>query len=135
MQKLNTVLLMIAVGLLVALWLKPEPRRYEIRSGLEPYIFDTATGKLVMLRESEEVKAHQAAQLQRKREQEAKDRAAHDEMLSQTCPGILAEKPVATTAREKRDLAALYDSAAKQARREECEEWQRSKAQGQVPVK
>ena len=130
MQKLNTALLVIVVGLLVGLWLRPQPGRYQFPSKSEPYMFDTATGRFVMLRVSDEVKGHMKA---KKETEERVAREAREKWLKENCPSILAKNPLPEVANES--LAALFERAGYEQERRECEEWQRAKATTNGPMK
>lgn len=125
MQKPNTLLLVIVVGLLVGLWLKPEARRYELFR--DNYLFDTASGRLVMIQVSEEVKADLQAKESKAQELKAKDKAEKDERMSKTCPAILAEDSPKVVPGKKRDFSQILEEDLLKRQRRQCEEWLRTR--------
>ena len=138
-QKTNTLLLVIIAGLLTGLLLKPVARRYEVFQ--QNYLLDTASGRVVTIQVSEEVKADQrakeAAKQTEKNAAEARDKAYKEERLSKSCPEVLA-RPLPKIAAGKKgevpDLADPFESALLELHKEECQEWLRSKA-AQSPSK
>src|ERR1700693_1110040 len=126
MQKANSLLLLIIAGLLLGLWLKPEARRYELFH--DDYLLDTASGKVVMMRVSEGVKADIRAKV----EEVATKKEREDEgRLMKTCPDILVKEQSKALPAPKGnlDLVQLAVEAESNLQRKECEEWVNSKAQ------
>ena len=132
MQKTNTLLLVIIAGLLATLLLKPAARRYEVFQ--QSYLLDTASGRVLMIHVSDEVKADlrakEAAKQAEKKAEEARDTAYKEERLSKSCPEVLA-KPLPKIAARKKgefpDLADPLESYFLERDKEECREWLRSK--------
>jgi len=139
MQKTNTLLLVIIAGFLAGLLLRPAARRYEVFQ--QNYLLDTASGKVVMIQVSEEVKADQrakeAAKQAEKDAAEARDKAYKEERLSKSCPEVLAKPLPKIEAREKVEVPNLTDPTESyflERDKKECQEWLRSKA-AQSPSK
>lgn len=122
MQKLNTALLLIAIALLVGLWVRPQPGRYrQLGEDYRPYLLDTATGELVVLK-AEKAKAQYR---QEKEREEAEQKAARDKWLAENCPDILAG--AWTRKFPKREFPNSLLSPEEDVR-QECEEWQRARS-------
>jgi hypothetical protein len=109
----NTLLLMVIAGLMAGLLLKPAPRRYEVFQ--QNYLLDTTSGRVVMIRVSEEVRtdqrAKEAAKQAEKDAAEARDKAYREERLSKTCPEILARLVPKIASRSKGEVPPLADIA------------------------
>src|SRR6266403_202688 len=128
MQKTNTLLLVIIAGLLASLLLKPAARRYEVFQ--QNYLLDTASGRVVMIQVSEEVKADLRGKEETKQAEknaaEARDKAYKEERLSKSCPEVLARPAPKIAARSKGEgprLGDLFDDALLEMDQKECQEW------------
>ena len=108
MQKTNTLLLVIIAGLLAGLLLRPAARRYEVFQ--QNYLLDTASGRVVMIQVSKEVRADQrakeAAKQADKNAAEAREKAYTEERLSKSCPEVLA-KPLPKSRRARRERSQI----------------------------
>jgi hypothetical protein len=129
MQKTNTLLLVIIAGLLATLLLKPAARCYEVFQ--QNYLLDTASGRVLMIHVSDEVKADlrakEAAKQAEKKAEEARDAAYKEERLSKSCPEVLAEPALKMATRKKGSLRDAMDEALLDEQKKECREWLRSK--------
>ncbi len=86
-QKANTILLLIAIALLVGLWLRPQPGRYRsLGSDYLPYVLDSATGQLVVVRATPEARAyHQRGKHRKKRRPRPLDRSGETPTATLFC--------------------------------------------------
>lgn len=129
MQKTNTLLLVIIAGLLATLLLKPATRRYEVFQ--QNYLLDTASGRVLMIHVSDEVKADlrakEAAKQAEKKAEEARDTAYKEEWLSKSCPEILARSMIRPPVKGVPNLADPLERFLLERDKEECREWLRSK--------
>ena len=137
MQKTNTLLLVIIVALLAGLLLRPESRRYEVFQ--QNYLLDTASGRLVKIQVSEEVKADlrakEAAKEAENKAEEARKKAENDERLGRSCPDVLAAQAPKIVWRDKRNLSRLSDEvtvALFESQQKECQEWLKSRAESKA---
>lgn len=120
MQKANTVLLVIVLAVVLGLWFRPQPGRYRDLDGEGSYLLDTATGTIVLMKVSDEVRKHIKENQAREK---AEKKAGRESWLKENCPDILAgtwqgDSGSLSLHPRRRELV--------ERRREECEEWMKA---------
>ena len=137
LQKINTALLVAILGVLVFLALRPQQGRYHYIQSINPIAFDTATGQLVYIANSPNLRAWYDEQEAEEKAEEARKKAeeegAQNKWLESNCPDVLAGKvsasPQPRTPRKKTGFSPeeFIGSISAGPSREECEKWQQAK--------
>ena len=119
---LSRILLLAILAVVCYLALRPQAGRYRIED--LPYVFDTATGRLVMLSADEAVKTHWQKLNAEEKVKEEQTKREELTRLARECPAILAEG--ARPKNEGRSFEKVLDDASHAADLRKCQEWRAS---------